>query len=131
MGRGVSLAIVATAALLAGCGGSYGSGPNKPPSGNGGTPPTNGVSVVNNAFQPTALTVTAGATVKWVWNSCTSDGYYNETCVAHNVTFTDGTASPTQQQGSYSRTFATRGTFGYYCSVHGSAAASDGTIVVQ
>jgi plastocyanin len=45
------------------------------------------------------------------------------------VTFDDGLSSPTQDQGSYSRTFSAAGTYNYHCAVHGAAMA--GSITVQ
>jgi plastocyanin len=113
-----------------GCGGSGGgaTNPTTPPTGN--TPPVvDGISVTNNAFSPATKTVATGATVRWSWNTCTGDPYYGETCVAHSVTFDDGVTSATQDQGTFSRTFATAGTYAYHCSVHGAAMA--GTITVQ
>ncbi len=58
--------------------------------------------------------------MQWGWNTCTGSGGYGggETCVAHNVTFDDGPASPTQEVGSFSRTFATAATYNYHCTVH-------------
>jgi plastocyanin len=44
------------------------------------------------------------------------------------VTFDDGVASPTQSDGTYSRTFAAAGTYTYHCTVHPSMT---GTITVQ
>ena len=96
------------------------------------TPGTNTVSVTNNAFGPASLTVTAGSSVTWAWNSCSGgDGYGNgETCVDHSVVWDDGAASsPLQSSGTYSRTFAAAGSYPYHCAVHG--AAMSGTIVVQ
>jgi plastocyanin len=75
--------------------------------------------------------VTVGTTVKWAWNSCTSDPGYGtgETCVSHSVTFDDGTTSATQSQGTYERMFTAAGTYNYHCSIHG--AAMTGSITVQ
>lgn len=85
---------------------------------------------MNNSFSPAAKTITAGTTVTWAWNSCSGGGNYTpETCVAHGVNFDDGTNSPTQEQGSYSRTFSSAGTYPYHCPVHGAAMA--GSITVQ
>ena len=95
-------------------------------------PPAGGISVINNSYSPAGKTITAGTTVTWAWNSCTGGGIYGggpETCVAHSVTFDDGTTSPTQEQGSYSRTFGAAGSYAYHCSIHGSAMA--GSVTVQ
>lgn len=122
----IGLAVIS----LVGCGGGGGgTDPNPPPSGN--TPaPTGGITVSNNSFSPAAKTVAAGATVQWAWNSCTGGGgYEGETCVAHSVTFDDGTTSATQERGSYSRTFGAAGTYDYHCATH--LAAMTGRVTVQ
>lgn len=67
--------------------------------------------------------------VQWAWNSCKGGGAYEEeTCVAHNVTFADGQASPTQDKGTFSRTFPAGGVYTYRCTLH---AAQTGSITVQ
>lgn len=131
------------------CGGAGGNtGPtqssNNPPN---STPPTttnsNTVTVTDNAFNPTAVTVATGATVTWKWAQCTDGGYgdgygggYGSgsggACTTHNVTFDDGSniASQTQASGEFSRTFAAAGTYKFHCSIHGAAAMS-GQIVVK
>lgn len=119
----ITLAFIAAAA----CGG--GGETTGPPAGN--TPvPAGGISVTNNAFSPAVKTITAGTTLTWAWNTCTGgDVYGPETCVAHSVNFADGTNSPTQEKGSYSRTFTTAGSYAYQCAVHG--AAMSGSVTVQ
>ena len=77
------------------------------------------VSIGDNFFDPTGATVAAGGTITWTWNGS----------VSHNVTFPTGTNSATQSSGTFSRTFATAGSFDYLCTIHGSAMS--GTIVVQ
>lgn len=127
--RNVCIALVLISAAACG-GGGGGSDTTGPPAGNT-PPPTGGISVTNNVFSPAAKTVQAGATVTWAWNTCTGgDGYGgSETCVAHGVNFDDGTNSPTQDKGTYSRNFATAGTYNYHCAVHGTAMA--GSVTVQ
>lgn len=78
------------------------------------------MTVGNNFFSPTSLTVPVGTTVTWVWNP----GGTN-----HNVTFDDVTHSPTQASGTWPRTFTTAGTFAFHCTIHGAAIMS-GTITV-
>jgi plastocyanin len=87
--------------------------------------------VTNDAFSPGTKTVAVGTTVKWAWNTCSSDPYYGtgQTCTSHSVTFDDGTTSPTQDQGTFERTFSAAGTYNYHCVIHG--AAMTGTITVQ
>lgn len=116
---------VAVVCLIA-CGGG-GSSPvtpdPTPPS-----PPPGGVSVTNNLFTPASRAVAVGAVVSWVWHSCTGDVYTGQQCASHSVTFDDGVASPTQDQGSFNRTFTAAGTYTYHCTVHPSMT---GTITVQ
>jgi plastocyanin len=125
-------AAVALGFVLA-CGGS--GGYSTPPVNNAPTvPPTdNGVLVLNNSFSPASRSVTAGTTITWTWATCSGgDGYTGQTCVAHDIVFDDGSnsASGIQDSGSFSRTFATRGTYNYHCSVHGAAVMS-GTVTVN
>lgn len=85
-------------------------------------------------FDPSATTVPVGTAVTWTWNSCSNDPYYGETCVKHNVTWDDGSApaSPSQSSGTYSRTFATAGTYAYHCTIHGTTSSGmRGTVTVQ
>jgi plastocyanin len=76
------------------------------------------VSVVDFAFNPSSSTIAAGGEVTWTWGGA----------VGHNVTFGTGTNSATQTTGTFSRTFATAGSFAYECTIH---AGMDGTIVVE
>lgn len=119
----------AIAALIAAtaCGSSGGSiagtttgtGNTNPP-----TPPpaptqTNAVSVGNDFFSPTAIQVSPGTTVTWTWSA---------DAVTHNVTFTDGTGSGDKgASATFSKTFATPGTFNYQCTIH----AMQGSVLVQ
>lgn len=119
---------------IVGCGGS-----STAPSGGGNnnnpiTQPSpgsssNSIEVGNNFFDPNSTTVAVGTKVTWNWNTCSGDGYGGQTCVSHAILFDDGTASGAQSDGSWSRTFASAGTYKYHCTVHG--AAMSGTIVVQ
>jgi plastocyanin len=112
------------------CGGSGGGSSTGPTNHGVNTPPpADGISVTNDAFSPGTKTIAVGNTVRWAWNSCTGDSYNGQTCVAHSVTFDDGTASPTQDQGTFSRTFNAAGVYNYHCSVHGTAMS--GSITVQ
>ena len=122
----IALALMSAAA----CGGSGGSATGVSPGVN--TPaPVGGVSVENNVFTPSTKSVTAGTTVQWAWNSCTeTGGVYGGggTCVAHDILFDDGATSGAKDQGTYSRTFATAGTYPYHCSVHGTAMSGSITV---
>ena len=122
--------VMLAVASLYGCGGG-GGGTTTSPTNNGVNtpPPADGISVSNNMFSPGTKTVAVGTAVKWAWNSCSGDSYNGQTCVAHSVTFDDGTTSATQDQGTYTRTFDVAGTYNYHCSQHGTAMS--GTITVQ
>ena len=125
----------ATAALigLAACGGS--SGGTEPPQNNngggGGGPVPVTVTVGNNDYAPDNVTVAAGSTVTWRWDSCSGDGYGGEVCTSHSVTFDDGgpSAAP-KDAGTFARTFASAGSYTYYCTAHGRTAMS-GRVLVQ
>ena len=123
-------------AAAVGCGGS-----STAPTNNGGNttvgnnppPPapstTSDLTVNNNFFDPLSTTVHVNSTVTWTWNACGSDGYGGQVCTSHGIVFDDGKASAAQTQGTWSRSFATAGTYKYHCSIHG--AAMSGTVVVQ
>lgn len=123
-----SLVAPAIFAVL-GCGG--GSSAPSPPSGNT-PPPSGGITVANNAFSPSTRTIQPGTTVQWGWSTCSGGGGYGggETCVAHSVTWDDGSGSPLQETGNYSRSFSVAGTYNYHCSVH-QLEGMTGTITVQ
>jgi plastocyanin len=82
------------------------------------------VSVDDNFFSPTPVTISAGETVTWT----------NNGNVGHDVTFQDGWRMPTSMYDSawtVSRTFMTPGQFNYYCTFHGSLTAGmRGTVIV-
>lgn len=114
----IPLALIACAALVAGCGSSSSSSSSSAPaqstpaasssaaSGGGVT-----VTMQNIAFSPTSVTVKKGETVKWV----------NKDTVAHNVTATKGAtfkSSTFGQGGSFTWKAAKAGTVEYFCSIH-------------
>jgi plastocyanin len=125
----------AAALMLVSCGGGGGGGGDATPTGptgSGNPPPANGnVTVTNNSFTPGDVTVAAGSTVTWTWNSCTGgDGYGSgETCYEHNVQFDAGPSSETKSSGVFARAFPAAGTYPYHCAVHG--AAMSGRVIVQ
>lgn len=98
--------------LATACGGG-GTGPAAEPG------PTATVTVANDVFQPSGPAVTAGGTVTFVWAS----GGQN-----HNVTPAGGGNLPASEglpgtrnaPYSFSATFATVGTYPFFCSAHGS-----------
>ena len=134
------LAYFGLAAALGACGGGGGSSLSTSPGGNqnpGGTTqqPANTVTLINTTFSPNSITVPAGTTVNWKWNDCSGgDGYGGggATCVTHQIAFDDGSGvlSTSQDQGTFSRTFGTKGTFKYHCTIH-RAMGMTGEVVVQ
>ena len=89
---------------------------------NGGTTSSSGntVSMYNMQFGTGSLTVKAGTTVTWT----------NGDNVVHNVIADDASfKSADMKYGyTYSHSFDTKGTFGYYCSYH---SGMKGTVVVN
>ena len=131
--RVVALASLGTTLGLVACGGG-GGGSTAPTSTNNNNPVTptgpSNVSVENNLFTPSTVTVPVGTKVTWTWNSCSDNTYGTGTCVSHNIVWdADGTSSGLQSQGTYDRTFTAAGTYTYHCAVHGAAMA--GTVKVQ
>lgn len=125
--------LVLAAALACGGGGSASSdggvtGPvNNPPPATGST---TALTVSNNKFTPAHDSVATGSTLTWTWNSCTGDGYSGSMCTSHSVQFDDGgESSDIQNSGTFSRAFASAGTYTYHCAVHG--AAMTGTVIVK
>jgi len=72
---------------------------------------TGTVSVVDDAFEPRVVTISAGQTVTWEWHGA----------ALHDVTFDDSSIgdSAAQRGGSFQRTFVSAGEFTYYCTIHG------------
>jgi len=71
----------------------------------------NEIAIANFSFSPKMFTVPAGETVTWI----------NHDKVSHVISSADNQfqKSPPLQPGqSFSNTFATRGTYPYFCSIH-------------
>lgn len=86
------------------------------------------VDVVNNQFQPSAVTIAVGGTVTWDWAA---------NAITHNVS-PDATepvrsGNPVNGPNTYQYTFNTPGTYQYYCEVHGAPGliGMSGTVTVQ
>jgi plastocyanin len=76
-------------------------------------------------FTPATLTINAGDTVIWQ-----NSGGGNHNVVADDDSFTNGSLS--SANWTYSHTFTTAGTVGYYCSAHGAPGSGmHGTITVN
>jgi plastocyanin len=90
--------------------------------------PTTTIQVVNNAFNPSSLTVAAGSTVTWSWSA---------TAQNHNVvpdgTIPTASGNPVDGPNTYQFRFDTPGTYRYHCTVHGGpgGVGMSGTVVVQ
>jgi plastocyanin len=83
-------------------------------------PGLNEVWIQGMVYNPSTITVTAGTTITWT----------NKDGVAHTVTSSTGLfdSGSFGTNGTYSRTFATTGTFQYFCILHPSMIA---TVVVN
>jgi plastocyanin len=129
-----ALGLLAVAGVLA-CGGSNGTSPPRP-----GLTTVLVVSSPSNQFQPATVNISSGDTVKWAWSSGS---------MGHNII---STGSPGfQSKGndvpgfgslgtdyfdyptSHQVIFTTPGTYGYYCSLHGTSAITgmSGRVVVS
>lgn len=77
------------------------------------------------SFSPETLTIQVGDTVTW-----TNAGGFHD-AVADNGTFSSG--PPSSAAWTFSRTFNSAGTVGYYCTIHGGpgGVGMAGTIIVQ
>jgi plastocyanin len=73
-------------------------------------------------YSPNPAVVAVGSTVMWM----------NADSIAHTATSSTGVwdSGPIAPGGSFSRVFNERGTFPYFCTIHGAASMS-GTVVVQ
>ena len=111
--RVMRLTAVAIVALAAACGGGSSDYTTGTGGGNNNPPPANQVYMQNSVFNPTSLSVAAGATVTWT----------NQDAVTHTVTYSSGpdaSFSATVAPGAtFQHTFATAGTYQYYCTIHG------------
>ena len=112
---------------LASCGGAMdgitgggGGGGGGVGGGGGGGGTSNSVTVADNSYTPSSITVPKRTTVTWKWAAGAT---------LHSVTFDDGATSSRIASGSFSRTFDDAGTFPYHCNVHG--LSMSGSVTVQ
>ncbi len=81
------------------------------------------VQALDNFFQPQTITVPVGTTIVW-----TNAGQVPHTVTADDKSWDSGNLNPGQ---SFSHTFNTPGTFGYYCVYHGAPGSGMfGTVTV-
>jgi plastocyanin len=105
----LSLVFISAFFLLTGCGKSSTNATN--PTSTGTTPVAAATATIQNfAFSPSVIHVTVGGTVTWT----------NKDATAHTVTdlgdaFDSGSIAA---DATFSKTFATAGTFTYHCSIH-------------
>lgn len=83
-------------------------------------PGANEVWIQGRAFNPATITVTAGTTITWT----NKDGV-NHTVTSTTALFDSGTIA---NNGTYSHTFNSTGTFTYTCTIHPDMA---GTVIVN
>ena len=81
-----------------------------PPAAPGAAVTNLSVTIANNLFSPSPVTVNAGSTVTWINNDTVT-----HTATADDQSFTSGLLKKTT---SWSHTFATPGTFTYFCEIH-------------
>ena len=114
-------------------GGNQSSGGNQSASGGGGGP-TKEVAVGPNGnfiFDPDALSITPGTTVKWTWESDNHNIVPSSTPSGSNWEGTSGPPTKTYDTGhTYSHTFSATGTYEYFCEPHKPAGMA-GSITVQ
>lgn len=119
--------LAALGAVLAGSAcssSSYG-----PSTGGGGQPGANQVFMQSSAFNPVTRTVAVGTQVTWVNKDGTTHTVTSSAVPAGAATFSSGNVGG---GGQFQVTFATAGTYQYYCTIHGSPGAGmHGTVVVQ
>jgi plastocyanin len=92
--------------------------------------PSTTISVINNSFTPSTLTVPVGSTVTWSWAA---------SAVQHNVNPDQAGGEPRPSGAlvngphTYQYTFNNPGTFRYFCANHGApgGVGMSGTITVQ
>ena len=94
----------------------------------GTTPATNSVTVTSNKFVPPSLTIKAGETVTWTWAGGSHTVTSGANCTADAV-YTSGLQSTSG--ATFKHTYATAGTFEYFCEPHCASSAMKGTIIVQ
>jgi plastocyanin len=115
--RSMHLLAATAVAVALGCSGDDGPTEQGDTGDNGGNFT---VTVSDNVFNPSTLSVPVNSTVTWQWSSAT---------LVHNVRFQDGPASMDQTTGTFARTFDAAGTYSYLCSFH-AAEGMTGTITV-
>lgn len=117
----ITLALAAIVSFAAAGCGSSSTAPSSPPPGNGsgGTPVSivrGALDLTTTAYAPNPLTVAVGTSVTWTNNDTTV-----HTSTANDGSWNSGTMAP---GASFTRTFASAGTFAYHCTIHPGMVAS-------
>ena len=95
------------------------------PPGNNPPPDGNTITIRDNSFSPTSLTIDPGTTVRWVNNGSAIHTVTSGTRNNANGIFNSGDM---RNGDSFEFTFTNSGTFDYHCTYH---LGMDGTIVVR
>lgn len=87
------------------------------------------------SFEPSAVTIKAGGKVRWVWNGAGHNVVSGSTCTADNKFCSPNDMScataPTSLVGTtYEHTFATAGSYPYFCKPHCTAGMIGSVTVV-
>ncbi len=103
---------------------SYGPG-----SGGNAQPGANQVFMQSSAFNPVTRTVAVGTLVTWVNKDGFAHTATSSSAPAGAATFSSGNVAG---GGQFQVTFATAGTYQYYCTIHGTPTSGmRGTVIVQ
>jgi plastocyanin len=91
-------------------------------------PASASVSVLDNQFSPSSVTIRSGGTVTWTWGS---QGQHN--VIGDDAKTPPRSGNTTAAPNTYSFTFSTPGTYRYYCEAHGqkNGVGMSGTVTVQ
>ena len=90
--------------------------------GGGGVPAAQFVTIADYAFGPDSITISAGQAVEW-----SNSGPSTHTVTSNTGAWNSATLAPPSgtdpyggmaSGGSFTRTFATAGTYHYHCSIH-------------
>jgi plastocyanin len=129
--RSILAAGLGTVALL--CLAGFAAADSPAPSASGAPAASGGpaISIVQKTFQPADLTIQAGQTVTWTVTDAISDSHSvtsGTVTDAHPGSVFDSGITLHNNGDSFSFTFATPGTYPYFCAVH--PATMHGTITV-
>lgn len=96
---------------------------NSSSTGNSSSTSSSTVTIFDNYYSPSNLSIPAGTTVTW-----TNSGAASHTVTANDSSFDSGTLAPGT---SYYHTFDAPGTYSYYCRIHGMGMSGTITVVAS